>query len=150
MNTATAVSPYKPPPCTDIAPPLPSSLDAERNVLGAVLIDNKAIDAAMSLNADDFFLDQHRRVFTQMVAMSERHEAIELVTLYEALQRRGDLGEVGGAAYISSLGDGMPKVSNVAHYAKIVKEKAHLRHAIRTAQVIERLAFQGRYGRERG
>src|SRR5713101_4678291 len=111
--------------------PLPNNLDAERSVLGAILLDNHALNAAIeNLRAEDFFLDQHRRVFTQMIALGESQQAIDLVTLTEELHRRGDLEAAGGAPYLASLADGMPRVSNIEHYARIVKEKAILRNLI--------------------
>lgn len=127
--------------------PLPNNLDAERSVLGAILLDNNALNAAIEhLRPDDFFLDQHRRVFTQMIALGEVQQAIDLVTLTEELHRRGDLEASGGAPYLASLADGMPKVSNVEHYARIVKEKALLRGLIHATHNIQQTAFDGEDG----
>ena len=127
--------------------PLPNNLDAERSVLGAILLDNHALNAAIeNLRAEDFFLDQHRRVFTQMIALGENQQAIDLVTLTEELHRRGDLEAAGGAPYLASLADGMPKVSNIEHYARIVKEKAMLRNLIHTTHNIQQHAFEGEDG----
>jgi len=127
--------------------PLPNNLDAERSVLGAILLDNNALNTAIeTLRADDFFLDQHRRVFTQMIALAEVQQAIDLITLTEELHRRGDLEAAGGAPYLASLADGMPKVSNVEHYARIVKEKAMLRNLIHTTHNIQQRAFEGEDG----
>jgi len=127
--------------------PLPSNLDAERSVLGAVLLDNNALNAAIEqLRPEDFFLDQHRRVFTQMIALSEAQQAIDLITLTEELHRRGDLEAAGGAPYLASLADGMPRVSNIEHYARIVKEKAVLRNLIHATHGIQQRAFEGEDG----
>ena len=127
--------------------PLPNNLDAERSVLGAVLLDNNALNAAIeNLKPEDFFLDQHRRVFTQMIALSEAQQAIDLITLTEELHRRGDLEAAGGAPYLASLADGMPRVSNIEHYARIVKEKAILRNLIHTTHNIQQRAFEGEDG----
>ena len=127
--------------------PLPNNLDAERSVLGAILLDNNALNTAIeTLRAEDFFLDQHRRVFTQMIALGEAQQAIDLITLTEELHRRGDLEASGGAPYLASLADGMPKVSNVEHYARIVKEKAMLRNLIHTTHNIQQRAFEGEDG----
>jgi replicative DNA helicase len=127
--------------------PLPNNLDAERSVLGAVLLDNNALNAAIeNLKPEDFFLDQHRRVFTQMIALGESQQAIDLITLTEELHRRGDLEAAGGAPYLASLADGMPRVSNVEHYARIVKEKAILRNLIHTTHNIQQRAFEGEDG----
>src|ERR1700746_3701010 len=127
--------------------PLPNNLDAERSVLGAVILDNNALNAAIeNLKPEDFFLDQHRRVFTQMIALSEGQQAIDLVTLTDALHRRGDLDASGGAPYLASLADGLPRVTNIEHYARIVKEKAILRNLIHTTHNIQQRAFEGEDG----
>jgi replicative DNA helicase len=126
---------------------LPNNLDAERSVLGAVLLDNAALNAALEhLRADDFFLDQHRRVYTQMIALNENQQAIDLITLTEELHRKGELEASGGAPYLASLADGMPKVSNIEHYARIVKEKAILRNLIHATHDIQERAFDGEDG----
>jgi hypothetical protein len=128
----------------NLAPPLPNNLDAERSVLGAVLLDNNALNAAIeNLKAEDFFLDQHRRIFTQMIALRESERGIDLVTLTDELSRRGSLESCGGTAYVASLPDGMPRVSNVEHYARIVKEKAVLRSIAHRAQLACDLALNG-------
>ena len=127
--------------------PLPNNLDAERSVLGAVILDNHALNAAVeNLKPEDFFLDQHRRVFTQMIALGESQQAIDLITLTEELHRRGDLEAAGGAPYLASLADGMPRVSNIEHYARIVKEKAILRNLIHATHNIQQRAFEGEDG----
>jgi replicative DNA helicase len=127
--------------------PLPNNLEAERSVLGAVLLDNNALNAAIeNLRAEDFFLDQHRRVFTQMIALSESQQAIDLITLTEELHRHGDLEAAGGAPYLASLADGLPRVSNIEHYARIVKEKALLRNLIHATHNIQQRAFEGEDG----
>src|ERR1700741_1761620 len=132
---------------TTLEKPLPNNLDAERSVLGAVLLDNNALNAAIeNLRAEDFFLDQHRRVFTQMIALAEAQQAIDLVTLTEELHRRGELEASGGAPYLASLTDGVARVSNVEHYARIVKEKAVLRNLIHTTHNIQQRAFEGEDG----
>src|SRR6266849_2563999 len=115
---------------TDVPSP-PNNVDAERFVLGAILLDNNVLNAAFEhLGPEDFFMDGHRRIFLQMLRMRESQQAIDLVILTEELQRRGDLEAAGGAPYLASLADGMPKVSNIEHYARIVKEKAILRNLI--------------------
>jgi replicative DNA helicase len=122
---------------------LPHNLEAEKSVLGAILINNEAFNnAAELIDARDFFRDAHRRVFDKMIALSERGDAIDLVTLKEELQRAGELDEVGGPAYIASLADGVPRSANVEHYARIVKEKATLRNLIHSANRILSDAYQ--------
>ena len=122
---------------------LPHNLEAEKSVLGAILIHNDAFNhAAELIDSRDFFRDAHRRIFDKMVALSERTEAIDLVTLKEELRRSGELEEVGGPAYIASLADGVPRSANVEHYARIVKEKATLRNLIHSANRILADAYQ--------
>jgi replicative DNA helicase len=122
---------------------LPHNLEAEKSVLGAILIRNEAFNhAAELIDSRDFFRDAHRRIFDKMVALSERNDAIDLITLKDELQRSGELEEVGGPAYIASLADGVPRSANVEHYARIVKEKATLRRVIHAAKRIEADAYQ--------
>ncbi|MDE0830565.1 MAG: replicative DNA helicase [Vicinamibacterales bacterium] len=121
---------------------LPHNLEAERSVLGAILIHNDAFNqAAEHLDSEDFFRDAHRRVFDKMVNLNERGDAIDLVTLKDELGRSGDLDAVGGPAYIASLVDGVPRSTNVQYYAQIVKEKATLRNLIFSANRILDTAY---------
>ena len=122
---------------------LPHNLEAEKSVLGAVLIHNDAFNLAAELiNSRDFYRDAHRRIFAKMIALSERSEVIDLVTLKEELGRSGDLDDAGGPAYIAALVDGVPKSTNVEYYAKIVKEKSTLRNLIFSANKILATAYQ--------
>jgi replicative DNA helicase len=123
---------------------LPHNLEAERSVLGAILLRNEALNhAAEYIDAGDFFRDAHRVIFDKMVALSERGQAIDLVTLKEELARAGQLEQVGGPAYIASLVDGVPRSTNVEHYARIIKEKATCRNLIFAASRISDLAYEG-------
>ena len=127
--------------------PMPSNLDAERSILGAILLDNNALNTAIeALKPDDFFIPQHRSIFIEMMALGEAQHAIDLVTLTEELHRRGELESSGGAPYLASLVDGVPRVSNVEHYARIVKEKAMLRNLIHATHNIQQRAFDGEDG----
>jgi len=128
---------------TTVERPLPHNLDAERSVLGAVLLDNHTLDLAIEkLKPEDFFLDQHRRVFQQMIVLGESQQAIDLVTLTEQLNRQGDLEAAGGAAYLAQLVDGVPRISNIEHCARIVKEKSMLRGLIHQTHAIQQQAFE--------
>ena len=121
---------------------LPHNLEAEKCVLGAVLINNHAFNQASEvLTSEDFFRDAHRRIYEKMIALSERSEPIDLVTLKDELIRSGDLDEVGGPAYISALTDGVPRSANVEYYAKIVKEKSTLRRLIQSANEVLSRAY---------
>ena len=122
---------------------VPHSVDAERSVLGAILLENTAINRAQEILAeDDFYRDPHRRIFKVMAALSERATAIDPVTVKEELVRSGDLEAVGGPAYIASLLDGVPHSSNIEHYAKIVREKAVLRRLIDAGGEIVKTAYE--------
>ncbi len=113
---------------------LPHNLEAEKCVLGAILINNHAFNqAAEVIDATDFFREAHRRIFEKMVALTDRSEPVDLVTLNDELARSNELDGVGGPAYISALTDGVPRSANVEYYAKIVKEKATLRRLIQSA-----------------
>lgn len=123
---------------------LPNNIEAERSVLGAVLLDNSALLRAREhVQEEDFFLHQHRLIFCQMIELHDKGVAIELVTLTEDLHKNSELEAAGGSPFIASLADGMPKVSNIEHYAKIVKEKALLRALIHTTHKIQQDAFEG-------
>jgi replicative DNA helicase len=122
---------------------LPHNLDAERSVLGAILIHNEAFNYAVEIiRPGDFFRDAHRRIFEKMIRLGERSEAIDLVTLKEALAQGGELDEVGGPAYIASLVDGVPRSTNVEYYARIVKEKSTLRALIHASTQIAERAWE--------
>jgi replicative DNA helicase len=123
---------------------LPHNLEAERSVLGAILLHNDAFNLAAELiDSGDFFRDAHRRIFDRMVKLSERSNAIDLVTLKDELSKSGELDEVGGPAYIAALVDGVPRSMNVEHYARIIKEKATLRNLIFSANKILATAYDG-------
>jgi replicative DNA helicase len=122
---------------------LPHNLEAERSVLGAILVHNDAFNlAAQVIDSRDFYRDAHRRIFDCMVALNERHDAIDFVTLKEELARAGELDEVGGPAYVAALADGVPRATNVEYYARIVKEKSTLRNLIYAANKIVANAYE--------
>ena len=122
---------------------LPHNLEAERSVLGAILVHNDAYNLAVQMvDSRDFYRDAHRRIFEKMIALNERGHAIDFVTLKEELSRSGELDEVGGPAYIASLSDGVPRATNIEYYARIVKEKATLRNLIFAANKILTNAYE--------
>jgi replicative DNA helicase len=127
---------------TSIERPLPHNLEAERSILGAVLLDNHSLNAAVEkLRSEDFFLPQHRQIFQRMIQLAEHHQAIDVVTLMDDLARRGELDSAGGVAYLSQLADGLPRATNVEHYARIVKEKSVLRNLAFSAAAIQEQAL---------
>jgi hypothetical protein len=120
--------------------PLPHNVEAERSILGAFLLDNHALDSAVdeSLRIEDFFLPQHRKIFEHMARLSEKQQGIDMVTLMEELDLSGpgELEAAGGAGYLSQLADGLPRITNVPHYVRIVKDAAMRRLAMFRAQAI--------------
>src|SRR3954464_3216178 len=98
---------------------LPASIDAERSILGSILLDNFLYNQGTeTLKADDFALDSHRRIYSRMVELSGHSKPIDIITLTEELGRRKEVESVGGVAYISSLTDGLPRRPNIEHYVK--------------------------------
>ena len=123
---------------------LPANVEAERSILGAILLDNLAYnEAAEHLKPEDFSLDSHRRVFTRMVDLAESSRPIDMITLVEELDRRKELEAIGDVGYISGLVDGVPDRPSIEHYIKIVRDKALLRGLIHAANAaIARAADQ--------
>src|SRR6266404_3153107 len=119
---------------------LPANLDAERFVLGSVLLnDTLYLQVAGSLDSDDFSLEKHRRIFSRMRDLYGRNEKIDRVTMAEELMKHGQLESVDGFTYLSSLDQGLPEIVNLDSYVRIVKDKATLRKLIFSAQkVIDR------------
>ena len=121
---------------------LPHSAEAERAVLGAIILDNRVFDqAAELLVSEDFYLESHRRIYDTIVSLANATRAIDILTLREELTRMADLDVVGGVAYIASLVDGVPRVANIEHYARIVKEKSVLRKLVHSANDILNRSF---------
>src|SRR5271165_5350976 len=114
---------------------LPASPDAERSILGGILLDDKAVHEVASLLKPDYLsLDAHRRIYTVVRDMADRGQPIDMITVADELNRRKWVEAVGGVAYISSLIDGVPERPSLAHYCGIVREKAMLRGLINIAQ----------------
>jgi replicative DNA helicase len=122
--------------------PLPHNLEAERAVLGAILLNAESIHNAVEFIKDtDFFRDAHRRIFEKMLGLMERGQAIDFITIKDELTRSGELDQVGGPAYVASLVDGLPHGVNVGDYARIVKQKSTLRSLIQSANRVLSSAY---------
>jgi replicative DNA helicase len=116
---------------------LPHSLEAELATLGSVIVHKPNYGVAASIvGADDFYRDSHTRIFRAMERLIASGSEVDYITLFEELKRTGELDECGGPAYIGALGEGVPKSTNVQHYAKIVRDKARLRDTITAANKI--------------
>ena len=123
---------------------LPNNAEAERTVLGAVLVDNQAFNSAAELlQRDDFYREAHRRIFEAMAALAEKSQPIDTITLADELQRAQSLESVGGAAYLASLVDGLPRITNVEQWSRIIKEKAVLRNLIHAGSRIVQSCYEG-------
>ena len=119
---------------------LPSNIDAERFILGSILLDDsRFIDIAGVLTGVDFALEKHRRIYQRMSELHGRSEKIDRVTVANELLRFNELESVDGLTYLVSLDDGLPHISNLDAYVKIVRDKAMLRQiAIAAQQVMNR------------
>ncbi len=121
---------------------MPQSPDAERAVLGSVIINNHAFYRIIGIvDTPDFFRDANRITFATMRTLAEQSRPIDILTLKEELARNGLLEAVGGSAYISSLVDVVPDIANVERYAQIVKEKSMLRRLIVMGNSVMRAAL---------
>src|SRR5438876_1057906 len=116
---------------------LPASVDTERLVLGSILLNDAVyLKVAGSLSPEDFSLEKHRRIYSRMRDLYERGERIDRVTMAEELMKQGQLESVDGLAYLVSLDDGLPEISNLESYVRIVRDKAMLRKLIFSSQRI--------------
>ena len=123
---------------------LPANIDAERFILGSVLLnDSRFIEIAGAIIQDDFALEKHRRIFSRMMQLHERGEKIDRVTVANELQRFNELQSVDGLTYLVSLDDGLPHISNLDSYVKIVRDKATLRRIILASQHLMNRALLG-------
>src|SRR5579872_4790104 len=114
---------------------LPTNVDAERFVLGSILLDdNFFVQAAGTLEAEDFSLEKHRRIFRRMGDLHERSEKIDRITVANELMKFNELEACDGLSYLVSLDDGLPQLPNVDSYIRIVKDKAVLRRIILASQ----------------
>ena len=120
----------------------PQNIEAEQSVLGAILLDNEAINQALEvLTTEDFYRESHREIFRVMVELTDRSQPVDAITLTDALRTKGALERIGGAAYIAELTALVPTAANVAHYARIVREKAVLRSLASIATQIASSAY---------
>ncbi len=122
----------------------PQNVEAEQSVLGAILLDNNALNKALEiLNPDDFYKEAHKRIFKTVLDLNERNETIDLITLTDYLKGRNELELVGGASYLTSLVNSVPTAANVRQHSKIIHEKALLRNLINVATEIVTQGYEG-------
>jgi replicative DNA helicase len=122
---------------------LPQSIEAECGVLGSILIDPEAIvQIADFLHPEDFYRDAHQTLYEVILHLYEAHEPADFITICDELERRGKLESAGGAAYITSLINGVPTSGNVEYYGHIVAQKALYRRLIHACGEIAAVAYQ--------
>lgn len=115
---------------------LPSSIEAERTILGAILLDNQAFnEAAEAVEYDDFSLDSHQQIFRSMSELIDAGHAVDIVTLAEELRRRKIIENIGGVAYLASLTEGLPRMLSIGEYVATVKSKSQLRRMINLCEL---------------
>lgn len=123
---------------------LPQALDAESSLLGALLIDGEAIHKILDLiKAEDFYKPAHQRIYQAMIALLEKGEPFDVVTLSNQLQSKEQLAQVGGAPYLAGLAASVATSASVFHYGKIIREKSMLRQVIRAATEIVDQGYGG-------
>ncbi len=125
---------------------VPHNLEAERALLGSILLDNDSLNSALEiLGKEDFYSGAHRVTFESMVALSEKNRTIDLVTLSEELARGGLLEKSGGAGYLAALTDGVPigTMAAVGEYCRIVKEKSTVRRLINASNTVIARCLEG-------
>jgi replicative DNA helicase len=121
----------------------PQNLEAEASVLGGILLDNEAINRVLEILVPaDFYRESHRKIFRGMMELTDRTEPVDLITLSELLKAKGELEAVGGSNYLASVADQVPTAANIAHYARIIREKAILRQLITSATEIATRGFE--------
>jgi len=123
---------------------LPANIDAEKTILGAILLDNAAhAEAAERLEAEDFSLDSHRRIFHRMSELMDAQRAVDIVTLANELAKYKEVESIGGVAYLAGLTEGLPRRPVIEEYIRIVKDKSLLRKLMAICSVaIARAADQ--------
>ncbi len=121
----------------------PHSLEAEKTVLGGILVNNENLNVVLSIiSPEDFYKEANQKIINKIIALVDKGLPVDLLSLSEELQRAGILDEVGGASYLSSLMDGVPKSLNVEYYAQIIKEKALLRRLILSSAKIISASYE--------
>src|SRR5580698_3384674 len=114
---------------------LPANIDAEKFILGSLLLDDaRFIEIAGILIEDDFALEKHRRIFRRMSELHDRGEKIDRVTVADELMRRNELESIDGLSYLVSLDDGLPQISNLDSYVRIIRDKVTLRRIAMASQ----------------
>lgn len=125
--------------------PLPNNIEAEQSALGSMLLDKEAVMATIdSLKPEDFYPEKHQIIYRGIIDLSDKNQAVDLVTLTEELNKRNVLEKVGGLTYLTNIIDSVPTAANIRHYNQIVKEKSVLRNTINQLNKMRDLCFNGK------
>ena len=121
----------------------PHNIEAEKSVLGALMLDKDAIiKVANLIRLGDFYKDAHNLIYESMLELYEKREPIDVLSLSNILEEKGKLENIGGSSYLTELVNSVPSSSNVAHYAKVVQKKSTLRKLIGVANEISQLGYK--------
>jgi hypothetical protein len=141
--------PMSRPAATAMAPELPNNIEAERAILGGIMVENSALESvADKLIPDYFFHVNHKKIYDAILSLHEDEKPMDEITVIEWLSQAKTLEIAGGAPYVSGLTDGRPKIPNLTHYADIVQGKARLRKLIKETDFIQKRAFDGSWDME--
>ena len=120
----------------------PQNIDAEKSLIGAILIDEEVlIDVIEVVKPIDFYDKRHATIFAAIVRLFEKHSPVDLLTLTDELKKKGDLDSIGGASYLSELTNYVPTAAHAKSYAEIVAQAAVRRRLIKASADISELAF---------
>jgi replicative DNA helicase len=120
----------------------PQNIEAEMSVLGALMLDKDAIiKIANIVRIGDFYKDAHNMIYESMIELYEKREPIDVLSLSNRLEEKGQIDKIGGASYLTTLVTSVPSSSNIVHYAKVVQKKSTLRKLIQTASEILELGY---------
>ena len=134
---------YNSTPEEDVLRLPPQAIEAEQSILGSMMLDNRVIDEITSeLELRDFYRSDHQAIYDEIIKLNGKGEAADVVTVSESLTNLGDLDQVGGLSYLSSLAKNTPNSGNIKSYAKIVRDRAILRRLIESANDILTKAYQ--------
>ena len=122
----------------------PHSVESEQSILGSIILDKDAIiTVAETIVPGDFYKEAHKIIYESMLKLNSNNEPIDLITLIEELRKDGQLDNIGGISYLTSLSTIVPTTSNVKYYANIVKEKSVMRQLIKASNEIINLGYDG-------
>lgn len=121
----------------------PQNIEAEQSVLGAMMIEREAISKVIEfLRPEDFYREAHRVIYTAMLDLYNKSDAVDIITVTENLRKEDKLEDVGGISYITLLANSVPTAANVVHHAKIIEEKSLLRQLINVSTAIAGMGYE--------